>query len=64
MLNGDFGSPMFEGLLTRIEKDGVIVYGRGVGGYFSIPSGMRPFDSLVPAWPIRVPVLNPSEHDR
>lgn len=28
----DFGSTMFEGIPTRIEKDGVIVYGRGVGG--------------------------------
>jgi plastocyanin len=28
----DFGSTMFEGLPTRIEKDGVIVYGRGLGG--------------------------------
>jgi plastocyanin len=28
----DFGSTMFEGIPTRIEQDGVIVYGRGVGG--------------------------------
>lgn len=28
----DFGSTMFEGIPTKIEKDGVIVYGRGVGG--------------------------------
>jgi plastocyanin len=28
----DFGSTMFEGISTRIEKDGVIVYGRGLGG--------------------------------
>lgn len=28
----DFGSTMFEGILTKIEKDGVIVYGRGLGG--------------------------------
>ena len=27
----DFGSTMFEGIPTQIEKDGVIVYGRGVG---------------------------------
>ena len=33
----DFGSTMFEGLLTKIEKDGVIVYGRGVGGVFLDP---------------------------
>lgn len=28
----DFGSTMFEGISTKIEKDGVIVYGRGLGG--------------------------------
>jgi plastocyanin len=28
----DFGSTMFEGIATRIEKDGVIVYGRGLAG--------------------------------
>ena len=33
----DFGSTMFEGLPTQIEKDGVIVYGRGVGGVFLDP---------------------------
>lgn len=30
----DFGSTMFEGILTKVEKDGVTVYGRGVGGLF------------------------------
>ena len=30
----DFSSTMFEGIPTQIEKDGVIVYGRGVGGVF------------------------------
>lgn len=30
----DFGSTMFEGIPTQIEKDGVVVYGRGVGGVF------------------------------
>jgi plastocyanin len=30
----DFGSVMFEGLPTQIEKDGVIVYGRGLGGVY------------------------------
>lgn len=30
----DFSSTMFEGIPTHIEKDGVIVYGRGVGGVF------------------------------
>lgn len=33
----DFGSTMFEGLPTKIEKDGVIVYGRGVGGVMLDP---------------------------
>jgi plastocyanin len=33
----DFGSTMFEGIPTQIEKDGVIVYGRGVGGVFLEP---------------------------
>jgi plastocyanin len=28
----DFGSTMFEGIPTKIEKDGISVYGRGVGG--------------------------------
>lgn len=28
----DFGSTMFEGTPTKIEKDGVSVYGRGLGG--------------------------------
>jgi hypothetical protein len=30
----DFGSTMFEGIPTQVEKDGVIVYGRSVGGVF------------------------------
>ena len=33
----DFGSTMFEGIPTQIEKDGVIVYGRGIGGVFLDP---------------------------
>ncbi len=33
----DFGSTMFEGLQARIEKDGVIVYGRGLGGVMLDP---------------------------
>jgi hypothetical protein len=33
----DFGSAMFEGIATQVEKDGVIVYGRGVGGAFLDP---------------------------
>ena len=30
----DFGSTMFEGIPTAVEKDGVIVYGRGIGGLY------------------------------
>ena len=33
----DFGSTMFEGIPTRIERDGVVVHGRGVGGVFLDP---------------------------
>lgn len=33
----DFSSTMFEGIPTQIEKDDVIVYGRGVGGVFLGP---------------------------
>ena len=33
----DFGSTMFEGLPTQMEKDGVIVYGRGLGGAYLDP---------------------------
>jgi plastocyanin len=33
----DFGSTMFEGLQARIERDGVIVYGRGLGGVMLDP---------------------------
>jgi hypothetical protein len=33
----DFGSTMFEGIPTKIEKDGVIVYGRGVAGVMLDP---------------------------
>jgi plastocyanin len=33
----DFGSAMFEGLSTQIEKDGVIAYGRGMGGVLLDP---------------------------
>lgn len=33
----DFGSTMFEGLSVKIEKDGVIVYGRGLNGVFLDP---------------------------
>ena len=33
----DFGSSMFEGLPAQIERDGVIVYGRGLGGVFLDP---------------------------
>ncbi len=30
----DFSSTMFEGIPTQVETDGVVVYGRGVGGVF------------------------------
>ncbi len=33
----DFSSTMFEGIPTQIERDGVVVYGRGVGGVFLDP---------------------------
>jgi hypothetical protein len=33
----DFGSTMFEGIPTQIERDGVVVYGRGIGGVFLDP---------------------------
>jgi len=33
----DFGSTMFEGLPTQVEKDGTIIYGRGLGGVFLDP---------------------------
>lgn len=33
----DFGSTMFEGIPTKIEKDGVIAYGRGLGGVMLDP---------------------------
>jgi plastocyanin len=33
----DFGSTMFEGIPTKIEKAGVIVYGRGLGGVMLDP---------------------------
>jgi len=33
----DFGSTMFEGIPTRIEESGVIVYGRGLGGVMLDP---------------------------
>ena len=33
----DFGSTMFEGIPTRIEGNGVIVYGRGLGGVMLDP---------------------------
>lgn len=33
----DFGSTMFQGIPTQIEKDGAVVYGRGVEGVFLDP---------------------------
>ncbi|MFN3681501.1 MAG: hypothetical protein ACK4VP_05595 [Nitrospira sp.] len=34
----DFGSMMFEGLATRVEQNGVIVYGRGLNGFMLDPN--------------------------
>lgn len=34
----DFGSMIFDGALTRVESEGVISYGRGVGGVFLDPA--------------------------
>jgi len=33
----DFSSTLFEGIPTQIEKDGVIVHGRGLGGVYLDP---------------------------
>ena len=33
----DFGSTMFEGIPTRIDENGVFVYGRGIGGVMLDP---------------------------
>ena len=33
----DFGSTMFEGIPTKVEQDGISVYGRGVGGIMLDP---------------------------
>ena len=33
----DFSSTIFEGIPTQIEKDGVIVHGRGLGGVYLDP---------------------------
>ncbi|WP_455378184.1 hypothetical protein [Petrachloros mirabilis] len=33
----DFGSTMFEGIPTKVEEGGVIVYGRGLGGVMLDP---------------------------
>lgn len=30
----DFGSTMFEGIPAQVERDGLVVYGRGLGGLF------------------------------
>ncbi|MCE3223096.1 MAG: putative Blue copper protein [Nitrospira sp.] len=30
----DFGSTMFEGIPTRVESEGIVSYGRGIGGLF------------------------------
>lgn len=33
----DFGSSIFEGTVTQVESNGVISYGRGIGGVFLDP---------------------------
>ena len=33
----DFGSTMFEGIPTKVEQDGISVYGRGLGGVMLDP---------------------------
>ena len=33
----DFGSTMFEGIPTKVEQNGISVYGRGVGGVMLDP---------------------------
>lgn len=30
----DFGSTMFDGIPTKVETDGIVTYGRGIGGIF------------------------------
>jgi plastocyanin len=35
----DFRSPIFQGMLTRIETGGAVTYGRGIGGVFLDPKG-------------------------
>ncbi len=30
----DFGSTMFDGVQTRVESDGIVSYGKGIGGLF------------------------------
>jgi plastocyanin len=30
----DFGSTMFDGIPTRVESGGIVLYGRGIGGLF------------------------------
>jgi plastocyanin len=30
----DFGSAMFDGIQTRVESDGIVSYGKGIGGLF------------------------------
>jgi hypothetical protein len=50
----DFGSTMFEGLSVKIEKDGVIVYGRGLSGVFLDPKR----DAI-----IRFDLMRPGRHE-
>jgi hypothetical protein len=34
----NFGSPIFQGILTEIEAGGAMAYGRGIGGVFVEPN--------------------------
>jgi hypothetical protein len=35
----DFGSPMFDGISTKVESGGIISYGRGIEDVFLDPKG-------------------------
>lgn len=50
----DFGSTMFEGLATRVEQNGVIVYGRGLNGVM-----LDPHRSAV----VRFDLSRPGKHE-
>ena len=37
MVRHDFGTPVFQGTMTQVESDGVISYGREIGGVYVDP---------------------------